>query len=221
MYKITFKLNSPINFIDKPLFDGILAYCYMKEHYPNFERKLSYSKDELIDLSDLPIKKDNSDCFIASWMQYDKEIEFTGSWKKRWANQTDYLADFGKNKRQLRINQGEFKSYSVPLILKSIPQVWFYFDSDNVEEVNRLIDKWLWGIGKKTSQGYGEIDHFKIEKIDYNPFKDNVIRPIPISGLNLSDKEKTELMMSGKVGLHCIKPPYWLTEFAEVCLLEN
>jgi len=227
MYKITFKLKSPICFIDIPIFDSILSYCYMKEYHSDkmVFKDLTISKDNLIDFrkfNDFPIKLHESGLyFISSYMFYDTEKykNFTGTWKKRWANQYDFIADFGKNKRKIDINKGKFKSYDMPLNLHSIKEVWFYFDSDNIKKIEYLIYKHLFGIGKKTSQGYGEIQEMSIEQIDYNPFE-KTIRPIPIKSLNLSDSEKTKLMIEGKIKMSCYYPVYYNIEAMEFCLCE-
>jgi len=56
-YKITFNLKTPISFIDKPKFDGLLAYCYAKDLLQEkFVQKLSYLKTEQIDFSKMPIE---------------------------------------------------------------------------------------------------------------------------------------------------------------------
>ena len=48
MYKITFKLLSPICFVDRPIFDGIIAYAYAKENLKEkFYQKLNI--DDIID----------------------------------------------------------------------------------------------------------------------------------------------------------------------------
>lgn len=227
MFKITFKLNSAVCFIDLPIFDSILSYCYMKEYYPNqmIFKDLAISEDKLIDFrkfEDFPLKlSSDKKYFIASYMFYDKEKykNFTGSWKKRWANQYDFIADFGKNKRKIDINKGKFKSYDMPLNLHSFKEVWFYFDSDNIKKIEYLIYKHLFGIGKKTSQGYGEIKEICIEEIDYNPFE-QIIRPIPLSSLNLSDTEKTKLMIEGKIKMSCYYPVYYNLDKMELCLCE-
>lgn len=226
MYKITFELKSPISFIEPPVFDSIIAYCYMKEYYPEKMKFKdlsldSESKIDFLSFENFPIKKHESGLyFLSSFMQYEKEkgLNFTGSWKKRWDNKHDKIADFGKSKRQIEIDKGAFKSYDMPLNLYVLPKVWFYFDSDNIKEVEKLVTKHLYGLGKKTSQGYGEISNIQIETLDYNPF-DNIIRPVPIKSLNIPEKEKTDLMLSGKVSYCAFKPPYWETKFFEACLI--
>jgi len=211
MYKITFHLTDPICFIDRPVFDSILAYAYVKEKNGFVAQKLNLTKEEMIDFSLMPLKLHKNGYFIASQMFFDEAINFTGSWKKRWDNQHDYLVDFGEGKkRKIEINKGEFKSYDMPLNLYSIPEVYFVFDSDNVNEVERLIEKHIAFIGKKGSQGYGMFDTFSIDEIDLD-FDKNILRPIPVEFLIGKDKEGYEIKYTSW------KPPYWLPINFEVC----
>jgi hypothetical protein len=90
------------------------------------------------------------------------------------------VADFGKKTRKINVTSGEFKSYRVPINLHQHRFVYFYFDTENLELVEHLVSNHLPAIGKKRGSGYGEIESFKIEKIEYNPFEENVIRPIPV-----------------------------------------
>lgn len=211
MYKITFNLTSPICFIDRPVFDSILAYAYVKEKVGFVEQKLNLTKEEMIDLSEMPLKLHKDGYFIASQVFFDEAINFTSSWKKRWDNQHDHLVDFkGKNKL-IRINQGEFKSYDMPLNLYSIPEVYFVFDSENVKEIEKLIKKHIVGIGKKISQGYGFFKDFSIEEIELN-FDKMLLRPIPKDLIPKTiDENSYELKYTAW------KPPYWLPDNFELC----
>jgi hypothetical protein len=212
-YKINIELNSPVAFIDRPTFDGILAYAWVREKTANknLGQKLNLTKDELIDLSDMPIAMHENGYYIASSMFYDKEnaVEFTERWRKRWGNKHDSLADFGKQKRKVRVNAGPYKSYDMPLRVVHVERVWFYFRTDKIEKVRELINKHIHFIGKKRSQGYGEISLVGFEKSDYN-FSD-IYRPIPARFLDISEYESLTIRE------HSWKPPYWLPEHIEPC----
>ena len=166
MYKITFDIRRQMSFIDLPQFDALLAYCFVADILGYVPQKLSYSQSELIDFSKIPIEQHKAGFFLASQMffEVEKHTESVGSWKKRWDNTNDDLVDFGKKNRQVDVSRGEFKSYDVPLTLHYVEQVWFYFQSQNVDEVKRLIESHLVGIGKKTAQGYGIHRGFEITK---------------------------------------------------------
>lgn len=208
-YKITIKLETPTSFTDLPHFDGLLAYCYAKQQTKGkaFVQKLSYSREELIDFSKLPIKLNDNGYFEASSLYYDesKAVEFTERWRKRWANQHDKLASFGKNQRKVAINNGVFKSYDTPIKLMDIDEVWFYFRTNDLDAVKSLL-KHLYGIGKKLSQGYGLIDSYSIEKVDADTKFKRVI-PEKYS----QDKD---LLRNYKA----YKPPYWLPNNFDICV---
>jgi len=210
-YKITFQIKTPVSFQDTIMFDGIVAYAYAQDQMKGVRgqaQKLSYSKDELIDFSSMPIIKHEDGYFMASWMFYemDEMVEYLGSWKKRWANEHDHLSDFGKQKRKVRVDAANFKSYDVPIRLVDISECWFFFQSQNVQEVERLLSKHVVGIGKKIAQGNGLIKSFEIEELQHNPF-DELIRPIP------TIKRGDNVRFTGYY------PPYWMSENQGFCLV--
>lgn len=214
-YKITFKLATPISFIDIPTFDGILSYAFAREKLKGhrFVQKLNIEREEMLDFSEMPIAIHEKGYFMASRMFWDetKAIEHTQRWRKRWANKHDKIADFGKNQRKIEINKGAFKNYDMPLRVVSIDKVWFYFQSESMQEVDRLIRKWVYFLGKKRSQGYGEISSFDIEKAEFDFSK--IFRPIPVElfEIDLKKFEKIEIR-------YCAwKPPYWLLENFDEC----
>lgn len=216
MFKITFELGSPISFTTRPTFDAILAYAYVHDMLGYVPQFLNISESGVLKFENLPIKRHEKGYFLASYMQYDESIaiESIEKWKKRWANKYDYLADFGKGKkRSISIQSGEFKSYDVPFPIIDIPEVWFYFDSDNIAEIDRLIDNYVSHIGKKRSQGFGYIKSKKLEIIDYNPFENDIIRPIPFEFI---DKEK---FPNVELDFTAWKPPYWNSCNFELCAI--
>jgi CRISPR type IV-associated protein Csf3 len=216
MYKITFHLTSPISFIDRPIFDGLLAYCYLREKHGSLLQKLSLTTEEMDDFSGLPLVRHPDGWFLASWMLFDEEkaTEYTGSWKKRWAAQHDHLVDFGKKVAKVRTTGGPFKAYDQPIVLHSVRKVWFFFASEDVKEVERLLSRHLFGIGKKTSQGYGQFSHFEIEAERLNVFGGKqIIRPIP------AREEDLKRLKEGSFNLRMMawKPPYWLPANMAFC----
>jgi CRISPR type IV-associated protein Csf3 len=216
-YKITFKLITPISFIDIPTLDGILSYAFAREKLKGqgFAQKLNITKEEMLDFSEMPISLHEKGYFMASRMFWDEEmaIEHTQRWRKRWANKHDKIADFGKQIRKVRINAGEFKSYDMPLRVVAIDKVWFYFKSESMPEVDRLVRKWIYFLGKKRSQGYGEISFFNIEKSDYN--FNGAFRPIPTFLFDVDFTKFTKVEIK-----YCAwKPPYWLPENFNQCIM--
>lgn len=211
-YKITFKLKTPVAVSDTIMFDGLVAYAFAQESSKFNNGRLSISKDDMIDLTKMPIVYNKEeDYFFASWMLYDVDgaVEHLGSWKKRWANENDEYADFGKNIRKVRINNADYKSYNMPIRLVDLGECYFYFQSNDVDEVRRLIETHIVGLGKKVSQGNGVIESFEIEESEY--MFDNIIRPMPITKL-------TPNVVTRYIGF---KPPYWLPENQKECIVSK
>ena len=216
-YKITFNLQTPISFLERPTFDGLLAFCYAKELLQDkFSQKLSYDKKEQIDFSEMPLITHKNGYFMASSMFFDKSEDFTERWRKRWDNRNDFKADLGKRLRKVQITKAAFKSYDMPYPLSAIPKVWFYFQSADIEKVKYLILEHLAGVGKKVNYGNGIIKDFEIKESNFN--FNCVFRPIP-------KKYATSEMLlnSQKVVFNfCAwKPPYWDANNFEECFLSE
>lgn len=211
-YKINFKMSAPLAFTVPPVFDGILAYAYAREVMGSkFVQALTIEpQNNMLEYKEMPLRLHDDGYFMATRMFWDesKAVEHIQRWRKRWAAKHDKLADFGKHKRKVRIDSGEFKSYDMPLTCLTVDKVWFYFQSSQVEEVIRLLDKWVSFIGKKRSQGYGYYDGFEIEERPYDfPLG---CRPVPARFVDMSK-------VSGTVKYCSWRPPYWLPENFEEC----
>lgn len=212
MYKITIYLRTAVCFIDRPYLDGLLSFAVAKEFLDpsDFTGNLTLTKEQVAFIHDrMPLKRHQDGWFLASWMHWNEEVhvEFTDSWKKRWNEKHDHLVDFGKRVPKVKINAGEFKSYNMPLTLHQIPKVWFYCETEDVKKVVGLLSKHIWGIGKKTSQGWGEVDRIKYEEVPPIPWEN--LRPIPVK----------DRVTDGHVRFLATRPPYWLTDHYEWCLV--
>jgi hypothetical protein len=185
----------------------------MAEKYPSMMGFNGLSQDQLYGyLEGLPLSKQN-DYYLASIMFFDpgKCENYTGSWKKRWANQHDHLVDFQKKTKKINVSQGEFKSYDMPLNLWSIPKVWFYFESNQPEYVQKLVLTNLAGIGKKVSQGFGFYDRVEVELENNLSFEKDLLRPIP-AHTDVCEKIINRIMQNGgqiQSRFCAYRPPYW------------
>jgi CRISPR type IV-associated protein Csf3 len=213
-YKITFNLTSPLAMQQTIMFDGLLAYAYFQEHAPDKEKNIGrLSFDEIYDFSGMPLVLNERGYHMASWLLYEKEMaaEQIHTALKKWEEGLDHMADFGKAKRAVMIDRGEFKTTQIPIRVVNVPQVWFYFQSDNVGEVQRLIEKHIVGIGKKISRGYGFFSRFDIEEAE-NVFETQILRPIPV------DESEVEYTVEGRsYEYRAWKMPYWLPENFTFC----
>jgi len=198
MYKITFKMVSPVVLMDNVTFDSILAYCVYSHYRKITDIKTSGGKEIDESKQDIPVTKHKDGFYLASWDITTEEHESVERWRKRWDNTNDRLADFKKAKRKIDTARGKYKSYDMPIVVKSIDEISFYFKSKEVGKVSFFINNYLVGIGKKVKMGYGWFSGFEIEKV-----KDSDVlyyRPTP---KNFKSPLKT---IDGFGG---IKPPYW------------
>lgn len=211
-YKITFHFTAPVSFIDKPIFDSILAYCYAKDLLDNVPQYLNIEKEQMIDFSPMPIIQHEQGYFMGSWLMFEDVSETYTKVRKKWENKFDFLADFEGNKRKVCVSRGAYKSYDLQINLHHIKEGCFFFQSNDLQEVRRLIDSYLVGIGKKVGYGYGRFSHYEIESLDYNPFEKEIIRPIPAN-------ENDLLRPNAKFRIMSWKPPYWLPHHQTLCLV--
>lgn len=230
MFKITFNLKSNPCFIDRPVFDSIVFHCFIKDKcgsIPHSSKDIDPNiklNDDFMTLDEIkkevPLRLHKDDYFLASSMLFNEKenLEYSENHYKRWNSKDDDLANFGKNKRQISIQAGKFKSYIIPRVLHTINKVWFYFDTDNLKYLEYLIDTYLFGIGKKVSSGHGEIESKTIEIVDFNPFEKEIIRPIPINSIKNNTIETFDL---NKVKIVSIRrlPPYHSSINKEKCFV--
>lgn len=215
VYKIHFKLSSPICFTDRPLFDALMVYCWMKEEHGNVLVQLDLPPGKLSSFPGLPIEYHKDGYPLSSVMMFSENIEFMGSWKKRWASKHDGLADFKKTQRKVHTGKGAFKSYDMPLQLHNIKEVMFFFKGD-ATKVSYLIDRHLTGIGKKISQGYGFFESYRIEKAADKIFDHMLLRPIPAISAMKTDIVKRDPNYLIK---YCgYRPSYYLQENQTKCI---
>ncbi len=216
MFKISLRMRTPICFTERPTLDGIVSSCWMKENRPDLmtTQRLSIPQKELIDfrgLLPMAYEDGNSWYFLASSMCYGKMISTHSWWRKSWDSQYDYLSDFKGKRRKVAVGEGEFKSYMVPMSIFSIPLIWFYVEctEEQSQEIKRLIEGNIIGIGKKVGQGYGWFNPPLIieEATDIDIKK---MRPIP--------------MVPGEVGNYhfcSFRPPYWHPSNMDLCSVPN
>jgi hypothetical protein len=185
----------------------------MKDKYGNIPVKLDLPPEKLSEFPELPIEYHVDGYPLSSIMLFSEDIEYEGSWKKRWCSKHDDLTDFKKNKRKIHTGKGAFKSYDMPLALHNISSVWFYFEGD-ANEVSRLIDRHLTGIGKKISQGYGFFSSYKIQPAAAMLFDDILLRPIPVEHA-IKYRSPHHIRYCG------YRPSYYLPENQTKCIYPN
>ncbi len=227
-FKITFRLASPVIYIDPPLFDAMIARCWVDdetERETEFER-LYIPENELLNFSAMPIMKHKDGYFLASQMFGKGDREEVFPKRKKWEDEYDYLADFGRHKRKVNVQSGQYKSYELPRVAHTFesahPQlpwspfghVWFYFVGDD-REIVRLINNHLVGIGKDVNTGKGSFSDYLIESVS-EEFDAIRMRPIPADTL----KSGFKMLRPGETMVSRLmppSPPYWDSKRAVRC----
>lgn len=210
IYKATMHLGSPINISERPVFDALLYYAYMAERVSKYDF-LSPSGAELheiIKTVHLPLNSQDG-FYLCSYAFYSEYVLGMDSWKKRWNSRHDDYADFGKAMRRVNTASGDMKSYSVPFPAMSVQKLWFYYDTNSPEEVRRLLDNYLVGIGKKVAIGFGWIKNIEYELADDSSIYRVYCRPLPkeFVGPNIMAMFPSFPKMTRRPGAY--KPPYW------------
>lgn len=216
-YKITFNISSPMCFFERPMFDSIIAYAYvMDKHGVNLFTPLSYTKEEQSIIDNIPITKFKNRYYLASSMMYDDTniLNNINSKKKRWDSNYDFLASFGKSKRQLDTKRGTFRSYDIAYEEKLIDKVWFYVNTDNIGYIVQLLSNYIFGIGKNIKLGHGEIKDYNILKLNSDDiFEKKLLRPIPVD-MGLTDEQLKCKYIIRHFGYY---PPYWNSINQDMC----
>ena len=108
----------------------------------------------------------------------------------------------------------------MPLVLKSYKTITFYVSGD-MGEIERLLNNYIFYLGKKGSQGYGQIRKWEFEEIEENwsVWKHNKpMRPIPARHCEEYIEIQTKTGEPIHARQHPIIPPYWRKE-TELCLM--
>lgn len=148
--------------------------------------------------------------------------EHVGSWSKRWDDKNDDIVKF-KGKERVDIGSGFYKNYHMPLVLKSYKIITFYVRGD-MEEIKRLLENYIFYLGKKGSQGYGQIRKWEFEETDenYSIFKDGkLMRHVPAEACQKYIEKKMKKQEPIDVREKAIIPPYWRNDHRELCLMPD
>ena len=215
IYKITFNFYSPCSFFELPVFDSIVGYCLYANQQSVIDKHTSTGEEVRNSKLDtnIPLEKHELGFYLASYMCFPGKIEGLDSWKKRWENNHDRIVNFGKSKRRITTGMGQTKSYNMPMQINCIKKGWFYFASNDIEKVKKLIFNNLPGIGKKVAMGFGWIREIEIEESKNEDML--YYRPLPKTALNLALSKFGKLRQS----FGSYKIPYWLPENQEKIII--
>lgn len=195
--------------------DSILAYAWMMENHPDVLGNTNPMKTDLIK-PELPLewREDHWAASSGFYIQYKEGIEH---WNRR-PNDTDAATycDFRGKRGKINTKAGEMKAYRMPQVIRFISNIEFYAVGD-IEEVRRSLSTYITNIGKKGSQGYGAVLSWAVMEheedwSEIGPY--GIMRPVPFTG-TLPKNEVYQIRMFG------IRPPYWLKENQEICMIPN
>jgi hypothetical protein len=194
--KITATLTSPYVTTDYIFFDSLISSAVWQECMQEKAYTIPENKSEVFYIP-LPLKLVGiKEPFYAASIGFPKDaVDGIAYWRKH----TDI-----ESKKKINIGSGEFKRYNMPMPYTSTDEIVFYANG-SIAEIKRLLT-WIPSIGKKRTQGYGNIKSWTVESSehDWSIVCDGVpMRPIPIS-------EATQLHLNCKVEMFfAYKPPYW------------
>lgn len=212
-FKATAYMRTSIATMEPIMIDSVITAAYYKdkvrEEYYNGDNICPNEQTVVGEIGKLIDRK--FDVFCASQGIGDNR-EFVSSWVKRFDDKDTGLIKFkGKGKKRLDVGGGPMKNYHMPIVLQSCQMVTFYIRGD-MEEIRRLLTEQISYLGKKGSQGFGQIIRWKFEELDndYSIWKDGeLMRPIPVRYFSCKDYNIQYIPLT---------PPYWRRE-KELCTM--
>lgn len=197
--KITAKMRTQVCFSEYLRFDCILSAAKAKDilagtYYS--QGKQCGSVQLVIDTLSKFLKfNEKLGVFHASCAISDNE--FVTAYSKRWNSAFDRAVSFkGKGRAEIDTARGFFKAYRNPLVYHAMPEIVFYAVGDKAE-IERLLQNIAY-LGKKSSQGYGEVAEWIVEVIDEDKSifdSGRLMRIIPALAYVSNDYEVTDDMI--------------------------
>jgi len=196
--RIVGEVVSPISTTDFIYFDGILSYAVWHDVMREEAYSIPESKEDVFYIP-LPIKQSgNTEKFYhASVGFFDDKVEGLARWRKQVSIETN---------KKIFVGRGIYRRYDTPIPYIYADKIYFYVNGDK-REVQRLLDNYILSIGKKRTQGYGNIRKWTVESINEDMSiidKDgNPMRPIPVSSdVKVNTRNAVTILIA-------YRPPYW------------
>lgn len=192
--------------------DGVLYYHICREEFgPQDATKPNESSINEAKGMSLPLMKCNQksdawfySCSFAQWP--DHTIEDKETYSKRFRIKYSDLIDFQGKRGKVQTARGKYKSYHIELYYRHALYVdWFV--RGNPEELDRLLP-FCTHIGKKTSQGWGQVLEWDVKEIE----EDWSVRG-PDNKLMRAVPSKKHSYIYG------IRPSYWNDRHQFTCLM--
>ena len=165
-YLVTFDLGAPVIMGPMASFDGLLAWCAVQQAL------LSTSMPDYDKIHNtLPLRKiffseGDDDNYVYGASNFFVESGKVVVLSKTYVNKmfpiepaAKYLPGY---KQKINLSSGLNRSYRIPFTTLSANQLLCHFSGD-ADAVEKLLRKWLRGIGKKTNIGFGVVKTISIE----------------------------------------------------------
>lgn len=196
--KITAKMRTQVCFSEYLRFDCILSAAKAKELLAD----KYYLQGKQYSSADTVIKT------LSKFLKFNEKLgvfhascavsgnEFVTAYSKRWNSSLDRAVAFkGKGRAEIDTARGFFKAYRNPLVYHVMPEIVFYAVGDKAE-IERLLQNIAY-LGKKSSQGYGEVSEWIVEVIDDDKSifdSGKLMRIIPVLNYVSNDYEVSDEM---------------------------
>lgn len=221
--KVTAYLSSPIAVYDdwSPSLEAVVMYAILLKAgladtnpaAEDVKKKSKFIRDNM------PIKENGElGYYFCSAPIYNYLSEDTSSYRKRWEPNNKYI-NWGKRKASFSGSEGSEKNYDLPLYLRTTPQIEWYCLGDKAKLEKIFPD--ISTLGKKRSQGYGQVYKWEAEEISENwsLIKDNkLMKPLPAFVV-----EKLDIVIDASNFMDIMKwgwrPPAWLKENQDLCYM--
>lgn len=143
--------------------------------------------------------------------------EFVTSFSKRFNSADDEMINFqGKGKQIIDTSRGFFKSYHKAIITKAYDEIVFYACGDK-DEIERLLDVYIHYIGKKTSQGFGAVNFWRVTELheDFSLMCDGkALRFLPVQHFDKQITFNREYVRNA-----ALIPPAWRSDCIDLCFM--
>lgn len=225
-FKVIAHLGSPLCAIDNIILDSIISAAMFKDSLKDdyYSSSNKYGTKEQVD-NMLSLILDKQYGVYCTSYGFGNDRETISSWSKRFDVKNDDLIKFTrKAKHRVDLGAGYFKNYHIPVVLKSVKTLTFYVRGD-MERIKYLLENYIFYIGKKPSQGYGEIVRWEFKEIEENISvlnKENKnMRNIPYNEICNILEENTNKSKDFTFNLKKmpIIPPYWRPDYKEICVV--
>lgn len=220
-FKVIMYMGSPVATTDDIILDSIISAAICKEQFSEnyYSGKNKYgTKKEVKSMLD-PILDKKMGVYCTS-KGIGNNREQTSHWVKYFDSENSELIKAKeKGKQKIRLTSGYFKIYRIPFTLRSYKTLTFFVRGDK-EKIKNLLENNINFVGKKSSQGYGEILKYEFLDCeeDYSLFdKDgNIMRHIPVREFVKTEKCPSEKNFFKECP---VIPPYWRNDCREICIL--